>query len=209
MFQTLPRGLYAITPNDLADSTVLLEAARSALEGGARTLQYRAKEVDALEQDIAVQLRALCTEYSACFIVNDDPMLALACGADGVHLGRRDMSVAHARQLLGAHAIIGVSCYNELERALRAERAGASYVALGSFFHSRTKPDAVHAELSVLGEAVGRCSLPVVAIGGITPHNGAPLVEAGAHALAAISGVFSESDVNGAASAYAALFDQP
>ncbi|MEO0421123.1 MAG: thiamine phosphate synthase [Pseudomonadota bacterium] len=207
MYQSLPRGLYAITPNDVADSDTLIDLAREALEGGARTLQYRASSVDALERDVAVQLRGLCTELSACFIINDDPMLALDCGADGVHLGRRDMSVSHARQLLGNHSIIGVSCYDELDRVLRAERADASYVALGSFFHSRTKPDAVRADLALLGEAVARSSLPVVTIGGITPENGAPLVEAGAHAIAAISGLFSSPDVKAAAGDYRALFD--
>ncbi|MEM9383571.1 MAG: thiamine phosphate synthase [Pseudomonadota bacterium] len=206
MYQSLPRGLYAITPNDVADSATLVDLAREALDGGARTLQYRASSVDALDREIAVQLRGLCTELNACFIVNDDPMLALACGADGVHLGRRDMSVSHARQLLGNHAIIGVSCYDELDRVLRAERADASYVALGSFFHSRTKPDAVRVGVGLLGEAVGRSSLPVVAIGGITPENGAPLVDAGAHAIAVISGLFSCPDVKATASAYQALF---
>ncbi len=204
--ESLPRGLYAITPDDRPDADTLLEDVRAALAGGARTVQYRAKQPSALQRETALRLRGLCLKYSACFIVNDDPMLALDVAADGVHLGRRDASVSHARKLLGDNAIVGVSCYDELERVRRAEASGASYVALGAFYPSLTKPDAARAPLELLARATSQTKLPVVAIGGITPDNGAPLVAAGAHALAAIHGLFGGDAVEAAARAYAALF---
>lgn len=203
----LPRGLYAITPADRPSPDALLDSVREALEGGAVIVQYRAGSVDALDRETALRLRGLCLEFKATFIVNDDPMLALDTGADGVHLGRRDASVTHARKLLGPNTVIGVSCYNELERVRMAADAGASYVALGAFFDSTTKPEAVRADLELLRAAKEATTLPIVAIGGITPENGAPLVAAGAHALAAIHGLFAAPSVRDAARAYTALFE--
>lgn len=204
--ERLPRGLYGITPADRPDVDTLLADVRMALAGGARIIQYRDKSVDELRHETALALRGLCLEHGACFIINDDPMLALATGADGVHLGRRDASIGHARQLLGANAIVGVSCYDDAERVALAERNGASYVALGAFHPSVTKPDAARAPVALLRSVAASTSLPVVAIGGITPENGGELVEAGAHALAAIHGLFGAGDIEAAARAYAALF---
>jgi thiamine-phosphate pyrophosphorylase len=202
----LPRGLYGITPDDRPDTETLIGDVRRALAGGATTIQYRDKQVESLTEQTALQLRSLCLEFGACFIINDDPLLALATGADGVHLGRRDASVSHARKLLGPNAIVGVSCYADDMRVAMAEKSGASYVALGAFYPSVTKPDAASAPIELLADVVASTSLPVVAIGGITPDNGAALVEAGAHALAAINGLFGADDIEAAARAYAALY---
>jgi thiamine-phosphate pyrophosphorylase len=202
----LPRGLYAITPTDRPDEDTLLEHVRQALAGGARIIQYRDKREDVMRRETALRLRALCLDFRACFIVNDDPMLALDAGADGVHLGREDASIGHARKLLGPNAVVGVSCYNDPQRVRRAEANGASYVALGAFYPSVTKPQAPRATLDALRESVASSALPVVAIGGITPHNGATLIEAGAHALAVIDGLFGTTDIEGAARDFAALF---
>jgi thiamine-phosphate pyrophosphorylase len=202
----LPRGLYGITPDDRPDTETLIGDVRRALAGGATTIQYRDKQVESLTEQTALQLRSLCLEFGACFIINDDPLLALATGADGVHLGRRDASVSHARKLLGPNAIVGVSCYADDMRVAMAEKSGASYVALGAFYPSVTKPDAASAPIELLADVVASTSLPVVAIGGITPDSGAALVEAGAHALAAINGLFGADDIEAAARAYAALY---
>jgi thiamine-phosphate pyrophosphorylase len=202
----LPRGLYGITPDDRPDTETLIGDVRRALAGGATTIQYRDKQVESLTEQTALQLRSLCLEFGACFIINDDPLLALATGADGVHLGRRDASVSHARKLLGPNAIVGVSCYADDMRVAMAEKSGASYVALGAFYPSVTKPDAASAPIALLADVVASTSLPVVAIGGITPDSGAALVEAGAHALAAINGLFGADDIEAAARAYAALY---
>lgn len=184
----------------------LLEAVKLALEGGARLVQYRDKSgAQRRRRREAAALLELCGKYGVPLIVNDDASLAARIGAGGVHLGRDDAPVREARALLGPAAIVGASCYNRLELARKAARAGADYVAFGSFFASPTKPGAVRAEASLLAKARG-IGPSLCAIGGITPENGAGLVAAGADLLAVVSGVFDDPDPWLAASRYAALF---
>jgi len=114
-------------------------------------------------------------------------------GADGVHLGEDDASIMSARELLGPDRIIGVSCYNDFERARAAVEAGADYVAFGSFFPSSTKPAARHADLGLLQRARS-LGVPVVAIGGIDALNARTLIDAGADAVAVINAVFMHDD---------------
>jgi thiamine-phosphate pyrophosphorylase len=193
------RGLYAITPDE-ADTAELVRKARLVLLGGARVLQYRNKAADeflSLEQALA--LRGLAHEFSVPLIINDDAGLAQKAEADGVHLGGKDVSVTSARALLGNGKLIGVSCYNRMALAHEAVRQGADYVAFGSFFVSTVKPGAVVASPDLLRKARCEICLPLVAIGGITAHNGAKLLEAGADALAVISAVFAADDIQVAA----------
>lgn len=201
-------GLYAIADTQYLDDARLIETVTQAIAGGARIIQYRDKNHDAesrLRQ--ASKLTTLCHQHGALFIVNDDVELTKQAQADGVHLGREDASLAQARKQLGSGAIIGVSCYNELARAETAQAQGADYIAFGRFFPSRTKPQAVPASLDLLREAKKKLRIPVVAIGGITPENGASLIAAGADALAVIEGVFGQADVRAAAGRYAQLFN--
>jgi thiamine-phosphate pyrophosphorylase len=201
-------GLYAIADTACLSDDALHPAVSAAIEGGARVIQYRDKTNDVARRTRqALMLTALCRQHGIPFLINDDVALAADIHADGVHLGRGDAALAAARARLGAQAIIGVSCYNELERALAAEAAGADYVAFGSFFASRTKPGAVRADPALLRTAGARLRLPLVAIGGITPENGAILIQAGADALAVIEGVFAQPDIRAAAARYARLFD--
>lgn len=200
-------GLYAIADTQYLDDTRLLPAVGEAVAGGARIVQYRDKKYVAADRARqASELASLCRQHGALFIINDDVELAKQVQAAGVHLGREDVSLAQARTQLGPQAIIGVSCYNELARAVRALTEGADYVAFGSFFPSRTKPQAVRASLELLCEAKQKLHIPVVAIGGITPENGAHLLAAGADALAVIEGVFGQDDVRAAAERYTRLF---
>lgn len=201
------RGLYAIADTSLLPAGRLATAVQCAIEGGASAVQYRDKAGSAERRD--QQARALVSlgrSYGVPIIINDDAELAARVGAAGVHLGREDAALAHARRLLPAPALIGVSCYNELERALSAQAQHADYVAFGSFFPSPTKPRAVRATLELLHTAKRQLHIPVVAIGGITPENGAALVEAGADALAVINGLFAAPDIKAAAERYTALF---
>lgn len=197
------RGLYAVTrPSPHLEAEV-----EAALQGGARLIQYRDKSASpAGRSERAGALTRLCARYDALLIINDDPELARAVGAAGVHLGRDDPGIAVARRSLGPSALIGVSCYNDLARAYDAVGAGADYIAFGSFFPSTTKPDAVHAPVSLLAEAKRAFAVPVVAIGGITPDNGRALVATGADALAVIEGVFAQPDIVAATRRYMALF---
>jgi thiamine-phosphate pyrophosphorylase len=199
-------GLYAVTL-ETPDGDWLAVQVERALIGGARVVQYRNKSADRdLQRRQAARLRELCREHEAVLIINDDVGLALEIGADGVHLGRDDQSLIEARAALGTGKLIGVSCYDSLTRAGEAQRSGADYVAFGSFFPSGVKPQAVRASLELLREARSQLRLPIVAIGGITPDNGAALVEAGADALAAISALFQVTDTLAAARAFARLF---
>jgi len=203
------RGLYAIADRSYLADAEFEPAVRAALEGGARVVQYRDKQANMAQREtIAHALNRLCQGASVPFLVNDDVVLATAVGAAGVHIGRDDPDVAAARHALGKAALIGVSCYNDLERARQAQSAGADYVAFGRFFPSRTKPRAVQATTGLLKAARAELRIPIVAIGGITPDNGASLIEAGADALAVIEGLFNQPDIRAAAERYARLFSQ-
>jgi len=203
------RGLYVITAGPDGEGRDIVTQVRLAIDGGARVVQYRDKSSDPLRRlREATELVKLCRERNVPLIVNDDPELAREVGADGVHLGKEDVTIRDARALLGPNALVGVSCYDRFDRARRAELAGASYVAFGSFFPSRTKPDAVRASPELLERAKDALHIPVVAIGGISPENGRGLIEAGADALAVVEGVFGQTDILAAARRYARLFEQ-
>lgn len=200
------RGLYAIADTGLIGSD-LMDRVAQAIQGGASVVQYRSKQPDPLcRTEEARALLTLCRRHDVPLIINDDVALAEIIGADGIHVGRDDASLAEARTVLGPRAVIGVSCYNSLERALEAQAAGADYVAFGRFFASLTKPNAVSADLSLLREVRKEITLPIVAIGGITPENGRSLVDAGADMLAVIHGLFGHPNVTHAASCYSKLF---
>lgn len=198
------QGLYAITNGPRDD---LLGAAHAALQGGARVLQYRDKTNDAPRR--LAEARALvqvCRKFGVPLIINDDVELAVMAGAAGVHLGEGDAEIASARAAMGTGAIIGISCYDSPQRARDAAGAGADYLAFGAFFPSRTKPDRRPSSPKLLHEAKP-LGLPLVAIGGITPDNGAPLIEAGADYLAAISAVFDAADIRAEAQRFSKLFE--
>jgi len=200
-------GLYAIADSSYLAADQFVPAVRAALDGGARVIQYRDKKSEPGQREaIARALDALCREHAVPLLINDDVVLAALVGAAGVHLGRDDPDIGAARAALGDTALIGVSCYNELGRARAAQAAGADYVAFGRFFASRTKPQAVPAAPELLRAARAELSIPIVAIGGITPENGATLIAAGADALAVIEGVFNQPDIRAAAERYARLF---
>ena len=204
---SLPRGLYAITDSQLIPPGELTQRVSLAIAGGAVMIQYRDKGPAAsTDIDEVVSLAALCRQQGIPLIINDNVELAAEVGAAGVHLGREDTSLQAARARLGTAAIIGISCYNDLQRARQAVKAGADYVAFGRFFTSRSKPGAVPADPGLLTRATTELAIPVVAIGGVTPANGPTLLAAGASLLAAIHGVFGQPDIEAAAQHYAALF---
>ena len=204
------KGLYAITDPELITDEALLDTVKKAIEGGASIIQYRNKYASkTVQQQQAKQLSQLCKAHQVCFIINDDPELAKLVDADGVHVGKEDGKIADARKQLGKHAIIGVSCYNRLENAHNAIKQGADYVAFGRFFPSRTKPNAVQAELDLLEAAAKELTVPFVAIGGITRHNATQLISRGAHAVAVINDLFQDNQaVYNTAKEYKALFDE-
>jgi len=200
-------GLYAVTPDE-PDTVRLARGTQAAIEGGARLLQYRNKTADPSLK--LAQVRALlpiCRAGGVPLIVNDDLELALATGAEGLHLGGEDGDLGAARARLGADRLLGASCYRDVGRALAAAASGADYVAFGSFYPSTTKPGAVAAPLGLIAEAKRAVRLPVVAIGGITVENAPHLIDAGVDAVAVISALFGAADVRGTARRFSALFE--
>lgn len=193
------RGLYAITDETLIPEAQFHHIIKQALQGGASIIQYRDKS-DNLEKckKQATALRMLCDQYDALLIINDDLELAQLVNADGIHLGKDDASISEARKLLGEDATIGVSCYNQLELAIKAENEGANYVAFGSFFNSPTKPQARAAELDLIVEAKSKLTIPICAIGGINLNNAKKVFDAGADMVAIISGLFAQPQVKAA-----------
>lgn len=199
-----------MTPDDplLPRLSALVQAA---LDGGVPFVQYRNKTAPPpLRRAQAAEMLRICRAAGARLIINDDVALAVEIGADGAHVGRGDApggSLVAARALLGPGRILGVSCYDELALAEEAARAGADYVAFGSVFPSRTKPEAVHAPLELLGKA-RRLGLPVAAIGGINLDNAPRVIAAGADMLAVVSDVFDAMDIRARVEAYINLFAQ-
>jgi len=183
------QGLYGITPNNNLN-IALIE--RIFNEHKVNILQYRHKtNNDKLKLEEAKRLLELCLQHNTLFIVNDDINLCEKVGADGVHLGQNDNSINTAREQLGEKAIIGVSCYNQLQLAVEAEEMGANYVAFGALFSSITKPTASGCPLSIIKTAKEKIKLPIVGIGGITFENQRLAFQAGCDAVAMLNGLFS------------------
>ncbi len=200
------RGLYAITKTEEKTSDSLIAEVASAIKGGACIIQYRDKlATDQQAFYCATKLQALCKQHKIPLIINDDVELACRVNADGVHLGKDDGSIALARKRLGLNAIIGLSCYNNIDLAKNAASEGADYVAFGRFFPSTSKPLAAPADVETLTLAKKQIKVPIVAIGGILPENGQQLLDYGADILAVIGGVFAH-DPEQSAFKYQKLF---
>lgn len=201
------QGLYAITDAALLPDDRLIDAVEQVILGGARLVQYRDKSADVPRRLAQARaLNALCQRHRIPLIINDDVELAARVGAAGVHIGKEDASLAEARARLGEAALIGVSCYDRLDLALAAARAGADYVAFGAFHPSPTKPTEIRASIDLLRQARAALSVPIAAIGGITPDNAPLLLDMGADALAVIHAVFGQPDMQAAARRFALLF---
>lgn len=190
------KGLYAITDESLITEENFKQSIELTLQGGSKIIQYRDKSGDQKKRlQQATLLQSLCTRYQATCIINDDIELAKAISADGVHLGREDVSISHARQFLDKNSIIGISCYDSLDIAIEAEKNDADYVAFGAMFSSPTKPEASSASLELITAAKKQLSLPVCAIGGITESNIRQVVDHGADMAAVISNLFAADDI--------------
>ncbi|MFP4155629.1 MAG: thiamine phosphate synthase [Halothiobacillaceae bacterium] len=202
------QGPYLVTDNGRTPSDQLVTTVGAAIRGGVRIVQYRDKSNDhARRLREAAALRALTSERGVLFLVNDDIALAEQVAADGIHLGINDAGVEEGRIRLGSDAVIGVSCYDRFDLAQKAASDGADYLAFGSFFASRVKPNAPRASLDLLRESRDKLTLPICAIGGITAEQAPSLVAAGADMVAVISAIFGAEDAEAAARALTAAFE--
>ncbi|MFO7577411.1 MAG: bifunctional hydroxymethylpyrimidine kinase/phosphomethylpyrimidine kinase [Pelovirga sp.] len=199
-------GLYLIT-DDNQDGQILAKV-RAALSGGARIVQYRAKQIRSDERrTLAGQLRSLCHEQGALLIINDLVELARDVDADGVHLGQGDTPVYQARQMLGSKKLIGLSTHS-VEEALKAEAQGADYIGIGSIFPTASKQDITLVGIKTLRMVRKAVRIPVVAIGGMTPDRAFEAIAAGANAIAVLSGIMADDNPARAAKEYALLFNR-
>jgi thiamine-phosphate pyrophosphorylase len=165
------KGLYVLTDDKLTPLSTITSQVKELLESQVKVIQFRDKiHSDSQIAPIAQELQNLCTEFEATFIINDRVDLAKKIGADGVHIGMDDTSLTKARKLL-PNAIIGVSCYGDLNRAKEAQKLGASYVAFGACFSSSTKPQAKPISLEIIKKAKEEISIPICVIGGINKKN--------------------------------------
>lgn len=203
----LIKGLYAVTPDTL-NTEQLCENVLAALQGGARMVQYRNKAANAgLRLRQATALLALCRSHNVPLIINDHLDLCAQIDADGLHVGITDCDLGAARRLLGANKILGASCYNLLDLAIKAEAAGASYVAFGACFVSGTKPNAVYAPLSLFTQAKQKLTISTVAIGGITLQNAPQVIAAGANCIAVVGALFGADNCEITSKQFTSLFN--
>ncbi len=189
-----PAKLYLISPQDVGGA--FPDRLKAALEPGlAAAFQLRVKDVGEHElAHLAEPLRRICADAEVAFIVNDSIALAKRLGADGVHLGQSDGDIREARVLLGPGAQIGKTCHDSRHLAMEAGEAGADYVAFGAFYPTTTKPSDYRPEPSILTWWSAVFEMPCVAIGGITPDNAKPLVDAGADFLAVCQAIWGKDD---------------
>ena len=189
--------LYAVTDRAWVGRQTLPEQVEAALKGGATCVQLREKELDgtALLEEAKV-LAALCRRYGVPLIINDNVEVALAAGADGVHVGQDDLTVEQVRRLAGDRLIVGVSAHT-VEQALAAQAGGADYLGVGAVFATATKSDAHVLPWETLAEICRAVDIPVVAIGGIGEDNLLQLAGTGVDGAALVSAIFSAPDIEG------------
>lgn len=200
-------GIYAITDPELMGSDII-DMAEQAIIGGINILQYRNKTATPVQQEQeACTLATLCKKHDVLFIINDNIELAIKVNADGVHLGQKDTRIQQARNLLGEHKIIGITCNNQLELAQLAQQQGADYVAFGRFFSSLTKPSAPAAEISLLSAARRSITVPIVAIGGISHESAPELLKEGVDMLAVVRGIFAQKNISCATQKFVEIFN--
>lgn len=187
--------LYAVTDRKWTEKETLYQQIEKALKGGVTCIQLREKNLDYnnfLAE--AVNIKSLCRKYDVPLIINDNVEIAVKSGADGVHIGQKDMEVSQARKMLGDNMILGVSA-RTVEQALLAEKSGADYLGSGAVFGTTTKSDANNLPLETFSEICNSVSIPVVAIGGISKKNILKLSGLGASGVAVVSAVFSADDI--------------
>ena len=187
--------LYAVTDRAWVGTKSLYEQVKEALENGVTCVQLREKELD--ESDFlkeAKQISTLCKEYKVPFIVNDNVNIAIACKADGIHIGQEDMELTNVRKLVGEDMIIGVSAHT-VEEAIKAQEGGADYIGIGAVFATSTKTDVDVLSFETLRSICEAVDIPTVAIGGIKKDNICKLKGSGIDGVAVVSAIFAAKDI--------------
>ena len=188
--------LYAVTDRKWLNGESLADQVEKAAMAGVTMVQLREKEISFDEYvELAIEIAAVAHRYNVPLIINDNVEVAIASGADGVHVGQSDMQAVNARKMIGPDKILGVSA-ETVESALEAERCGADYIGAGALFPTSTKEDAKKISLRDLKRICDSVSIPVVAIGGITENNIMDLTDSGVAGVALVSAIFAQKDIN-------------
>lgn len=191
--------LYAVTDRHWLGERTLADVVKESLDGGVSFLQLREKDLDEERfYEEAVELQALAAQYGVPFVVNDNVDIALRMDADGVHVGQSDMEAGDVRALIGPDKILGVSAQT-VEQAVLAEKRGADYLGVGAVFPTSSKDDAEAVPYETLKDICAAVSIPVAAIGGITPENTPELAGSGICGIAVISAIYAQKDIREAA----------
>lgn len=200
--------LYAVTDRSWLGERTLAQVVEDVLKGGATFLQLREKELDreAILTE-AREIQTIAARYHVPFVINDSVDIALACDADGVHVGQSDLMGRDVRALIGPDKILGITA-NTVELAMAAERAGADYIGAGAVFGTTTKHNAKNLSLDTLKAICQAVNIPVVAIGGISADNLPQLAGTGAAGAAVVSALFAQKDPEEAARRMRALADK-
>lgn len=200
------KGLYAVTPNE-PDTKKLIHQIELVNKGGCQLIQYRNKVLTNEEKfRQAAQVKKKCDDLKMTLIINDDIDICCNLNADGVHLGADDDTIEEARIKLGDKKYIGLSCYNSIERVQLALKKRVDYVALGAFFPTKTKLNTRTVSIETLREVKKICSLPIVAIGGITLENVSSLIKEQVDSIAVINGLFTAENLTQTSKNFNELF---
>jgi thiamine-phosphate diphosphorylase len=203
-------GLYFITDESLIPENNYFNVIDSVLRHKPQFIQLRAKNVD--KKDLlnkAKKIREISARYGVKFIVNDYPDVAIDSGADGVHIGHLDDAYLRIRDMIGHNKIIGVSCYGDIDRCIKFSELGADYIAIGTPYFTKTKPERIKTELSQMVEIVNKVTkTPIFAIGGIDNSNISEILNVGVDGIAVINSVFGVDDPSKSALELVNIFDK-
>lgn len=200
--------LYAVTDRAWIGEKTLPQQVEAALRGGVTCVQLREKDLDeAAFLEEARQIRELCRRYGVPFVVNDNVNVAVACGADGVHVGQKDMAAGEVRRCIGDNMLLGVSVHTVAEAA-EAVQNGADYLGLGAVFPTSTKTDVAQMSMETLRDIRDAVDIPIVAIGGIKQNNIMQLAGSGVDGAAIVSAIFAAPDIEAASRALRQLAEK-
>ena len=193
----MKRYIYLISPQKIRGSKFYEELKQVLKTNKVKYFQLRLKKISSSNLlKISRKIKKIAKKNNVKFLINDNPFVAKAVGADGCHIGQKDMDIEISRKILGKKKIIGITCHNSKNLALKAKRHGANYVAFGSFFKSQTKKTAFKANLAILRWARKKINMPTVAIGGINSSNYKKILSNGANFIACSSYIWNNKKLD-------------